>query len=132
MEQKQKQKLIEMAPILIFIGIFFITNMLDWMDVTKFVWAMFAGTLTFYVMAADFKEGLQEKKNLKDLNFYVGLLTGMFILFFLHAFLHWYRILSIFMRNGLMFLLLLVYFVIMFRAIRILSQYKTMFNQPKR
>ena len=83
-------------------------------------------------MAADFKEGLQEKKNLKDLNFYVGLLTGMFILFFLHAFLHWYRILSIFMRNGLMFLLLLIYFIIMFRAIRILSQYKTMFNQSKR
>jgi len=132
MEQQQKQKLIEMAPVLAFIAVFFITNLFDWMEVTKFVWAMLAGTLTFFVMAADFKESLQEKKNLKDLNLYVAVLTGMSVLFFIHGFLHWHRLSSIFMRNGLMFVLLLVYFIVMFRAIRILTRYKSMFNQSRR
>ncbi|HGY54535.1 MAG TPA: hypothetical protein ENK44_02420 [Caldithrix abyssi] len=132
MEQQQKQKLIEMAPILVFIAVFFITNFFDWMDVSKFIWAMLAGTATFFVMAADFKEGLKEKKNLKDLDVYVAVLTGLFILFFLHGFLHWYRVLSIFLRNGLMFVLLLIYFIVMFRAIRVLAQYKSIFNHSGR
>lgn len=124
MEDRQKQKLFEMAPVLAFILIYFVVQMFDWMKVTQFIIAMFISLVSYFVMVTDLKEKVEETSAFKNLSFYIGMLTLIFILFFLHGFLHWNRMVSMTLRNGALFVLLFIYFFILFRAIRKLAQIK--------
>ena len=126
MDEKQKKKLLELLPVLAFIAAYFTMQLFDWMQVTQVIVAMLISLLTFFFMAADLKEEGDNPERFKTLNFYIGLLSFLFVIFFLHGFLHWNRMIPNNYRMGIMFLLILVYLIALFRAIRILAYTKEM------
>ena len=115
-----------MLPVLTFIGSYFLFHLFDWMEATQFILAVLVSLLTYFMMVADFKAEYKEKMDLSKLNFFTGLLTILFIMIFLHGFLHWYRMIAFNHRMILLFALLLIYITILFRAIRTLTLLKSM------
>ena len=115
-----------MLPVWTFIITYFVLHLFDWMEATQFVIAVFISLLTLFVMIADFKEENKDKLQFTKLNLYVGVLTFLFIVIFLSGFLHWNRMIDISYRMAILFSLILIYFIILFRAIRVLAYYKSM------
>lgn len=128
MEKEQKKKLMDNLPLLVFIIIYFLLHLLtDWMEVTQFIIATFLSVLTFGLMVHDYKDEHKDKKHTHNkLNFFVGLLSIIFVIIFLSGFLHWNRMVSLSYRMGSLFFLLLLYFVLLFRAMRTLSSIRMM------
>jgi Kef-type K+ transport system membrane component KefB len=125
MEPNQKKKLYDMLPVITFIASYFIFQLFDWMDATQFLFAMLVSILTYAALVSDFKEEVKDKKKHKQLNFYIGILTLLFIVMIGIAIIHWSRWIPSTYRMAIMFLEILVFFVVMFRAIRVLSDFKT-------
>ena len=68
METKQKEKLIEMMPLLAFTAVYFIGQLFDWMDTTHFLLAIIISFITFSSMASLFKTDFQAtKKQIKSM-----------------------------------------------------------------
>ncbi|MBD3225840.1 MAG: hypothetical protein GF313_14020 [Caldithrix sp.] len=132
MEERQKKQLGDHLPLLVFIILYFIFQSFDWMEATKFIGAAFFGIITFFGMAAKFREEHKEEIDTPKLNFYIGLLTLLFIAIFLHGFLHWNRMLSYNLRFAFFFVLILFYFIALFGAMRKLSLYKQMLTTRKK
>ncbi len=131
MEERQRKQLIEMLPVWGFVLFYFIFQTIDWMEVTRFIWASLIGVMIFFVMAAKFREEYGDKIQTPKLNFFTALLTILFVLIFASGFLHWNRLVSYNLRNVLLFVSILVYFIILFRSIRVLKDYKTMVENKK-
>ena len=125
MDKQQNNKLMDMLPVLTFIISFFIFELFDWMAATKFILAVLISVVTFFIMVSDFKEEYKNPEQLKKLNYFVGLLTFLFVLIFLNGFLHWNRMIPIYQRMGILLGLVLIYFIILFRAVRLLANYKS-------
>ena len=113
----------QMAPVLGFIATMFISEAFSWMTATKIVWSTSVSLLIYFIMIADLKERSKGIVAIKKINFFTGILTLMFILIFAAGFLDWYRVLPQFQRLAIIFFILLIYFVILFRAMRIYLEY---------
>ena len=123
MDKRQKEMLSQMAPVLGFIATMFISEAFSWMTATKIVWSTSVSLLIYFIMIADLKERSKGIVAIKKINFFTGILTLMFILIFAAGFLDWYRVLPQFQRLAIVFFILLIYFVILFRAMRIYLEY---------
>lgn len=122
-ESEKPKSLLDMLPILTFVGSYFIFHYFDWMEATHFIFATIVSLLTYVFMVYDIK--LEHKKmNLSKLYFYTGILSALTIIIFLHGFLHWRRMVSMDVRMTTLFALVLVYVVALFRAIRVLAEVK--------
>ncbi|MBN2424500.1 MAG: hypothetical protein JXR46_02790 [Calditrichaceae bacterium] len=125
MDDRQKDKLYEVLPLLTFAAAYFIVQLFDFMETTYFLIAVIVSLLTFMSMGSLFKTDYQTKENqLRTLSFYNGALTVAAFLFFLQSFLHWYRNVSMSYRTMIMLFILLIYAVLLFRAMRILGEFK--------
>jgi len=134
METTQQNKLFEMAPILVFIIAYFIFHLFSWSEATQTILAVFFSLLSFFVLASDFKSELKDKKiklDVNKLNYFSGLLTVIFLLLFAQGFLHWKSLLPLGYRMAIQYLLLLIYFIAAFRAMRVLISYKRMAETKK-
>jgi hypothetical protein len=127
----QKKKLFEFLPILGFLIVYFLVQSFSWMEATKIIIAVIVSFSTFMIMVSLFKEDYElNQAQQRQINFQIGFLTLVMLLMLVSGFLSWYRIVSNFMRIGILFIMLLVYFVVLFRSMRILSQYKNVLK-PK-
>jgi Kef-type K+ transport system membrane component KefB len=124
MEPNQKKKLYDMLPVITFIVSYFIFQLFDWMDATQFLFAMLVSILTYAALVSDFKEEDKDKRKHKRLNFYIGILTLVFFVMIGIAIIHWNRWIPSTYRMVILFLDVLVFFIVMFRAIRVLSEFK--------
>ena len=130
MEAEQKTKLYDMLPIITFLISLFILHLFDWMEATQLLVASIIGGLTMFVMIGECKEEFKEKirkADLKQINLYVGILSVIIVMLFINGIIHWNRMIDYAYRMGLMFFLALVYLVILFRMIHILSDLKKSF-----
>jgi len=126
MEARQKEKLYEMLPLFVFAAAYFVAQLFDWMDTAHFLFAVVISFITFASMASLFKTDYQATdKQIRSLNLYSGLLTAVVFIFFLQSFLHWYRMIGMNYRMTALMVVLLIYFVLLFRAMRTLSQFKS-------
>jgi len=73
------------------------------------------------VMTALLKEKYGEYPQRKKLSLQSGLLTTMFVIIFANGFLHWNKIGHINLRWGIFFVLLLIYFILLSRAVHVLK-----------
>lgn len=127
----QKKKLFEFLPILGFLIVYFLVQSFSWMEATKIIIAVIVSFSTFMIMVSLFKEDYElNQAQQRQINFQIGFLTLVMLLMLVSGFLSWYRIVSNFMRIGTLFIMLLVYFVVLYRSMRILSQYKNVLK-PK-
>ncbi|GEM_PF-1831276 len=125
MYSDQKEKIMDSLPILAFVVSYFFFHVFHWMEATQVIWAALVGLLTYLALATDFKMD-HKNLNFKRLNFYSGLLTALFIIMFLQGFVHWKRMLPLGWRMGILFLLVLIYFIFLLRAMRVLSYFRLM------
>jgi hypothetical protein len=123
MDKRQKEMLSQMAPVFGFVAIMFISEAFSWMPATKIVWATLVSLIIYFIMVADLKERSKEILSIKKMNFFSGILTLIFILLFASGFLDWYRVLPQFQRLSIILLILLIYFIVLFRAMRIYLEY---------
>jgi len=128
MEPNQRKKLYDMLPVITFIITYFFLHLFDWMEATQFLIAILVSNLTYFAMVSEYKEEVKDKTKHRKLNYYVGLLSLMFILILVNGIIHWNRLIHINYRMGLLFALVLVFFIILFRAIRVLADFKELEN----
>ena len=126
MDKRQKEILNQMAPTFGFIITLFITETFGWMPATKIVWAVFIILIIFFIMVTDLRERAKNIISIKKLNYFTALLTLMLISIFFSGFLDWNRMLPQFQRLSIIIVLVLIYFGILFRAMRIYLEYLKM------
>lgn len=126
MEQNQRTKLYNMLPLVTFIISYFVFHLFDWMEATQLLWAALISILTYGAMVSEFKEEVKNPQQHAKLNFYVGLLSLVFVFLLINAFIHWNRLIAGDYRFALLILLALIFFVVLFRAIRILAEFKAL------
>ena len=78
-----------------------------------------------------FKEKYGELPQFKPLQKKIGLLSATFVLIIGVAILHWYQILHVDIRWLLFFIIMLVYFIILFRSVKTLSEIKISLNDSE-
>ncbi len=123
MDKRQKKILNQMAPTFGFIITLFITEVFNWMPATKIVWSVLVSLIIYIVMVTDLRERSKNIISIKKLDFYTAILSFLFITIFISGFLDWYRILPQFQRLTIIILLLLIYFIVLFKAMRIYMKY---------
>jgi uncharacterized membrane protein len=119
----QSMKLDDLLPILTLFISFFIFHQFHWSEATNFILAALVGLVTFGIMAGSFKID-HPKMNLRSLYLQIGLLSLIFVIIYLHGFLHWKSIGSVAIRMAVMFVLAVVFIAFLFRAIRTLMEFK--------
>lgn len=108
------------TPVIIFIIVTFFLEQFGLEKATNLIITVFLSMISFMVMTAMLKEKYGEYPQRKKLSFQSGLLTTMFIIIFANGFLHWYKIVHINLRWIVFFLLLLIYFILLSRAVHVL------------
>ena len=108
------------TPVIIFIIVTFFLEQVGLEKATNLIITVFLSMISFMVMTAMLKEKYGEYPQRKKLSFQSGLLTTMFIIIFANGFLHWYKIVHINLRWIVFFLLLLIYFILLSRAVHVL------------
>jgi len=123
MSQKNKNEEIlkTYAPVIIFIIATFFLEQFGFEKSTNLIISVFLSMISFMVMTALLKEKYGEYPQRKKLSLQSGMLTTMFVLIFANGFLHWYKIGHINLRWTIFFVLLLIYFVLLSRAVHILK-----------
>jgi len=116
-----------MLPVIIFIISYFILHLFDWMEATQLLIAATLGSLTMFAMISEWKEENKDKirkADFKNINFYVGVLSILLLLFLINGIMHWNRMVDFAYRMGSLFFLVLIYIIVLFRSIRILADLK--------
>lgn len=111
-------------PVIVFISATFLLKLYEVADETNLIISVFLSMISFMVKSAMLKEKYGEYEDRKKIAYQSGLLTIIFFLIFLNGFLHWYKILHINLRTTIYFILLLLYFIILFRAVHLLKDIK--------
>jgi hypothetical protein len=114
---ENSQKMKNFLPVTMFIVFTFLFEAFGLHKATNLVISVFISLMIFGVASAMLKEKFGNHPELKILQRKVGLLSTVYILIFAVAFLHWYQILHINIRWILFFVVMLIYFIILFKAV---------------
>ena len=121
LDSKPRMSAADYSPVFTFVISFFIFHFFDWQDATYFVLAVLISLLTYTYEVYLLKEERDvNRQNLKKTGFHTGLLTIQFLVIFGIAFLHWYRIIPMAWRMGLLLFAVVIYMAILFRAVNTL------------
>lgn len=112
------------TPVIIFIISTFFLEQFGLSKATNLIISVFLSLASFMVKAAILKEKFGEYSDRSKLTFQTGILSLMFIIIFLNGFLHWYKIWHINLRWAIFFILLLIYFILLSRAVHVLKAIK--------
>ena len=123
MSQKSKNEEIfkTYTPLIIFTIATFFLELFGLPKATNLIVSVFLSMISFMVMTALLKEEYGNYPQRKKLSLQSGLLTVMFILIFANGFLHWNKIGHINLRWAIFFVLLLIYFILLSRAVHVLK-----------
>lgn len=120
--KKNKEDILKTyAPVFVFIIVTFFLEQFGLTKATNLIISVFLSLFSFMVMTAMLKDKYGDYPQRKKLGFQTGLLTTMFIIIFAHGFLHWYKIGHMNIRWTLFFVLLIIYFVLLSRAVHVLK-----------
>jgi hypothetical protein len=119
---EKSEKVKAYLPVSVFIVLIFLFEAVGLKKATGLVLAVFISLFILGVMAAGLREKMGELPELKSLQFYFGLLSFLFLIIIGIAILHWYQIWHINLRWILFFSILLIYFIILFRAVHIIFE----------
>ena len=116
-----------------FIVIFFLMNLFGVDVATTFVISSLLAVLTFMIEVKLLKDDFQiRKENIKRLSFFSGLLSLMVLIIFFQGFLHWRKMIALNYRIALLFLLMLIFIIIMFRAMHVFAEIKEKSTKKKK
>ncbi len=113
-----------MIPALAFVAGYFIFHLFDWMEATQVIGAVWVSLAAFLFLATDLKMEHKGKANFKRVNFFSGLLTLMAVIILIQGIIHWNRLLPQMQRMLILVFLLMLFFVVLFRGIRVMLELK--------
>jgi len=111
-------------PVLIFIAMIFLLEVFSLSKATSLVISVFLSLFILGIMSAHKKQKLGERPEFKKFQFYFGILSVLFLVIIAVASLHWFQIGHIDLRWILFFVILLIYFIFLFRAVHFLDTIK--------
>jgi len=121
---EKSERLKDFSPVTIFILLTFVLEVFGLNKATNLVISVMVSLFTFGVLSAMLREKYGELAQFKPLQIKIGLLSAIFVLIIGVAILHWYQILHVNIRWLLFFIIMLVYFIILFRSVKTLSEIK--------
>ena len=121
---EKQEKFQTYFPILIFIILIFILEVFHVQKATSLVISVFISFFIYGVMAAKLKESYGNLPEFKPLNLNLGLLTFLLLINTGVAILHWFQLIHVNLRWTLFFIALLLYLVLLFRAVNTLHHLK--------
>ena len=111
-------------PVLIFIALTFLLEVFHLSKATSLVISVFISLFVLGLMSAHKKQRLGDRPEFKKFQFYFGILSFLYLAIIGVALLHWFRIGHMNLRWGLFFGVLLIFFIVLFRAVHFLDQIK--------
>ena len=121
---EKSERLKDFSPVTIFILLTFVLEVFGLNKATNLVISVMVSLFTFGILSAMLREKYGELAQFKPLQIKIGLLSAIFVLIIGVAILHWYQILHVNIRWLLFFIIMLVYFIILFRSVKTLSEIK--------
>ena len=123
------QKVKNFLPITMFIVFTFLFEAFGLSKATNLVISVFISLTIFGISSAMLREKHGDLPQLVALQKKVGLLSFVFLLIIGVAFLHWNQILHVNIRWILFFIVMLVYFIILFKAVSNLNTIQMNLNK---
>jgi len=121
LDNKPRMTAADYSPIFTFVISFFIFHFFDWQDATYFVFSVLVSLLTYNYEVHLLKEERElNRHSKKKTSFHSGLLLVTFLIVVAVAFLHWYRVIPMAWRMGLLLTVVVIYVAILFRAVNTL------------
>lgn len=128
----KSERLKDFLPVSVFIVLTFLLEAFGLSKATNLVVSVFISLFIFGILSAMLREKYGEFEQFNSLQKKIGLLSFIFLLVVVVAFLHWYQILHVDVRWTLFFIILVIYFFILFRAVNALHKIKTeLLNRKK-
>jgi len=121
---EKSERLKDFSPVTIFILLTFVLEVFGLNKATNLVISVMVSLFTFGILSAMLREKYGELAQFKPLQIKIGLLSAIFVLIIGVAILHWYQILHVNIRWLLFFIIMLVYFIILFRSVKTLNEIK--------
>ena len=109
-------------PVIIFIISIFVLEVFQLHKATSLVISVFLSLFIYGIMAAKARQKFGDLPVFKPLNMYLGILTFLMIIIIGVAVLHWFQLVHVNLRWLLFFLVLLLYFIALFRAVHTLHK----------
>lgn len=126
------QKMKNFLPVTMFIVFTFLFEAFGLSKATNLVISVFISLGIFGVSSAMLREKYGELPELKILQKKVGFLSFIYVLIIGVAFLHWYQIFHVNIRWILFFIVMLIYFIILFKAVNNLHSLQVNFSKGKK
>jgi len=123
-DSDRNQKLRDFLPVTLFIAMTFLLEAFGLGKATNLVLSVFVSLFIYGILAAMLREKYGDLPQLAALQKKTGLLSIVFLCILGIAFLHWYQILHVNLRWMLFFVFLVLYFILLFRAVNLLHQVK--------
>ena len=129
---ENSQKMKNFLPVTMFIVFTFLFEAFGLSKATNLVISVFISLAIFGVSSAMLREKYGDHPELRVLQKKVGLLSAVYILIIAVAFLHWYQILHVNIRWILFFIVMLIYFIILFKAVSNMHTIQTEISKGKK
>ena len=123
--KEKSDRLKDFLPVTLFIVLTFLLEAFGLNKATNLVISVLVSLFTFGILSAMLREKHGDLPQFKPLQKKIGLLSAVFVLIVGVAILHWYQILHVNIRWLLFFAFMIIYFVILFRAVKTLNEIKS-------
>jgi hypothetical protein len=108
-------------PLIVFITSTFLLQLMEVGKSTNLIVSGFFAFFSLGVISALVSHKYQQKVDLKKVQFYNGILGVLVVLNIGNGITHWYKLLPINIRTIIFFLLLLIFFTVLLRTVRLLN-----------
>jgi len=115
--EEKSDKIITYFPVLIFILLMFLLETFQLQKATSLVISVLISLFSFGLITAYLSQKYNNQKVFKPLALKFGILSFIFFIIVIVAFMHWYKIGHVNIRWISFFLVTLVYFVLLFRSV---------------
>jgi hypothetical protein len=130
--KEKSDRVKDFLPVTLFIVLTFLLEAFGLNKATNLVISVLVSLFTFGILSAMLREKHGDLPQFKPLQRKIGLLTVTFVFIIGVAILHWYQILHVNIRWLLFFIFLIVYFIILFRSVKILNEIKSQLQGSKK
>ena len=129
---ERSKKLKDFFPVTIFIILTFLLEVFGLSKATNLVISVFISLFSFGILSAMLREKFGDLDELKPLQKKIGILSVTYVFIIGIAVLHWYQILHVNIRWTLFFVVLILYFFLLFKAVNMLHLIKSnLINRKK-
>ena len=130
--EENKKSAADYTPVFGFVISYFIFHLFEWQDATYFMFSTLVSLIVYMVELRFIKEEYQiNRKNIKSTSYYTGLLSLFMLFIFIVTILSWSRMISFSWRMALLIFLEVIYIAILFRAINVLVNVKSVSEKKK-